>query len=73
MKEKTECEITAAKYHALQTKYHATKILHTEADNKGRRGHQYDDTTDHLISACQYWQKNNSVFNYTLPYASEYE
>jgi hypothetical protein len=44
----------------------------TEADGKGRLGQQYDETKDRLISACQYWQKNNSVLNYTLPYASEY-
>jgi hypothetical protein len=62
LKAETEREITAAKDRALQTKYHPTKILQTEADSKGRRGQQYDETTDHLISAGQYWLKN-SVLN----------
>lgn len=51
LKAETECEITAAKDQALQTKHHATKILQTEADSKGRLGQQCDETKDHLISA----------------------
>jgi len=34
--------MTVAKDQALQTKHHATKILQTQADSKGRPGQQYD-------------------------------
>ena len=36
LKGETESEITAAQYEAIQTKYHATKILQTERDSKCR-------------------------------------
>jgi len=36
LKGETESEITRAQGQALQTKYHATKILQTETDNKCR-------------------------------------
>ena len=36
MKGQIESEITAAQDWALQTKYHATKILQTETDSKCR-------------------------------------
>jgi hypothetical protein len=36
MKAETESEIVAAEDQALQTKYHATKILQTETDSKCR-------------------------------------
>jgi hypothetical protein len=36
LKAETKSEIVAAQDQALQTKYHATKILHTETDSKCR-------------------------------------
>jgi hypothetical protein len=42
----------AAHDQALQTKYYATKILNTEKDSKCRLCHQFDETIDHIISAC---------------------
>jgi len=52
LKAETESEIVAAQDQALQTKYYATKILNTETDNKCRLGQQFDETIDHIISAC---------------------
>jgi hypothetical protein len=40
------------KEQALQTKYHATKILQTEKDSKCRLCHQVEETADHIMSAC---------------------
>jgi len=37
---------------ALQTNYYATKILNTETDSKCRLCQQFDQTIDHIISAC---------------------
>ena len=34
------------------TKYYATKILNTETDRKCRLCQQFDETIDHIISAC---------------------
>jgi hypothetical protein len=42
----------AAQDQTLQTKYYATKILNTKTDNKCRLCHQFDETIDHIISAC---------------------
>jgi hypothetical protein len=52
LKAETESEIVAAQDQALQTKYYATKILNTETDSKCRLCHQFDETIDHIISAC---------------------
>jgi len=48
----TESEIVAAQDQALQTKYYATKILNTETSSKCRLCQQFDETIDHIISAC---------------------
>ena len=48
----TESEIVAAQDQALQTKYYATKILKTETDSKCRLCQKFDETIDHIISAC---------------------
>jgi hypothetical protein len=48
----TKSEIVAKQDQALQTKYHATKILQTEKDSNCRLCHQFEETVDHLISAC---------------------
>jgi len=76
LKAETEREIVAAQDQALQTKYYATKILNTETDSKSRLCQQFDETTDHIISACpilakeQYTKKHDSVcvHNYTSAY-----
>jgi hypothetical protein len=52
LKAETESEIVVAQDQALQTKYHATKILQTETDSKCRLCHQFEETVDHIISAC---------------------
>jgi hypothetical protein len=50
--ERRNNEIIAAQNQALQTKYHATRILQTETDNKCRLCQQSDETVEHIISAC---------------------
>jgi len=68
LKAETESEIVAAQDQALQTKYYATKILNTETDSKCRLCQQFDETVDHIISACpilaeeQYIKRHDSVF-----------
>jgi hypothetical protein len=42
----------AAQDQALQTKYHATKLLNTQTGSKCRVCQQCDETIDHIISAC---------------------
>jgi flagellar biosynthesis chaperone FliJ len=67
LKAETESEIVAAEDKALQTKYYATKILNTETDSKCRICQQFDETIDHIISACsilakeQYIQRHDRV------------
>jgi hypothetical protein len=51
LKAETESEIVAAQDQALNTKYYATKILHTETDSKCRLCQQPDETTGHTIPA----------------------
>jgi hypothetical protein len=68
MKEETESEIIATKDQALQTKYHATKILQTEMLSKCRLCHQSDETVEHIIAACTilvkqpYIKRDNRVY-----------
>jgi hypothetical protein len=75
LKGETESEIIAPQYEALQTKYHATKILQTERDSKRRLCKQFDETLNTSYQHTQYWQKNNTqrhekcVLNYTVTYA----
>jgi hypothetical protein len=52
LKAETESEIVAAQAQALHTKYYATKILNTETDGKCRLCQQFDETIDHIKSAC---------------------
>jgi hypothetical protein len=72
LKGETESEIIAAQNQALQTKYHATKILQTETDNKCRLCQQSDKTA---VSACLVLAKEQytsdmrkCVWNYTVIY-----
>ena len=51
----------AAQDQALQTKYYATKILSTETDSKCRLCQQFDETTDHIISACPILAKEQCI------------
>jgi hypothetical protein len=57
----------AAQDQAFQTKYYATKILGTERDSKCRLCQQFDETIDHIISACpvlakeQYTKRHDRV------------
>jgi len=52
LKAETESEIVAPQDQAIQTKYYATKILNIETDGKCRLCQQFDETVDHIISAC---------------------
>ena len=61
LKAETESEIVAAQDQALQTKYYATKILNTETDSKCRLCHQFDETIDHIISACPILAKEQYI------------
>ena len=74
LKAETECEIIPAQDQELQTKHCASKILQTKTDGKCRLCQQFQETTDHIISACQVlereqYKRHDSVFNYTLTYA----
>jgi phospholipid N-methyltransferase len=57
----------AAQDQALHKKYYATKILNTKTDSKCRLCQQFDETIDHIISACpilakeQYIKRNDRV------------
>jgi len=51
----------AAQDQALQTKYYATKILNTETDCKCRLYQQFDETIDHIISACPILAKEEYI------------
>ena len=67
LKAETESEIVAAQDQALWTKHYATKILSTGTDNKCRLCQQFDETIDHIISACpilakeQYTKRHDRV------------
>jgi len=52
LKAETESEMVAAQDQALQTKYYGTKILNTETDSKCRLCQKFDETIDHIITAC---------------------
>jgi len=62
-----ENEIIAAQDQALQTKYHATKILQTETESKCRFCKQFDEAVQHIISTCpvlaeeQYIKRHDTV------------
>ena len=72
LKAETESEIVVAQDEALQTKYSATKILSTETDSKCRLYQQFDETIDHIITACptlakeQYTKRHDRVCPTTL-------
>ena len=61
LKTETESEIVAAQDQALQTKYYAANILNTETDSKCRLFQQFDDTIDHIISACPIMAKEKYI------------
>jgi len=49
LKGHAKSEITEVHDQALQTKYHATKILQTETDSKCRICKQFEETVEHII------------------------
>ena len=61
LKAETESEIVAAQDQALQTQYYATKILNRETDSKCRLCQQFDETIDHIISACPMLAKQQYI------------
>jgi len=61
VKTETESEIVAAQDQVLKTKYYATKILNTETDSKCRLCQQFDETVDHITSACPILAKEQYI------------
>jgi hypothetical protein len=61
LKVETENEIVAEQDQALNTKYYATKLLHTEMDGKCRLCQQHDVAIDHITSACPILAKEQYV------------
>ena len=61
LKTETESEIVAAQDQAVQTKYYATKILNAETDSKCRLCQLFDETIDHIISACPILAKEQYI------------
>jgi hypothetical protein len=61
LKAETESEIVAAQDQAIQTKYYATKVVNTETDSKCRLCQQFDETIDHIISACPMLAKEQYI------------
>ena len=51
----------AAQDQALQTKYYATKILNKETDSKCKLCQKFDETIDHIISACPILTKEQYI------------
>jgi len=64
LKGETKGEITAVHDRALRTKYHATKILQKETDGKCRICKQFDETVEHIISACPILAKEQYIKRY---------
>jgi len=61
LKAETETEIVAAQDQAIQTKYYVTKILNTETDSKCKLCQKFDETVDHIISACPILAKEEYI------------
>ena len=61
LKTETESEIVATQDKVLQTKYYATQILNMETDSKCRLCQQFDETIDHIISACPILAKEQYI------------
>jgi len=61
LKAETESEMVAAQEQAIQTKYYATKILNSETDSKCRLCQQFDETIEHIISACPILAKEQYI------------
>ena len=61
LKAETESETVATQDQALQTKYYATKILNIETDSKCRLCQQFNETIDHIISACRILAKEQYI------------
>jgi len=61
LKAENESEIVVARDQALQTKYYTTKILNTETDSKCRLCQPFDETIDHIISACPILAKEQYI------------
>jgi len=51
----------AAQDQVLQTKYYVTKILNTETDSKCRLCQQFDETINHIVSACPILAKERYI------------
>jgi len=56
--------VIAAQDQALRTKYHAIKILQTVTGSKCGLCKQFDDTVEHIISACPILAKEQYIKRY---------
>jgi len=61
LKAKTESETAAGQDPVIKTKYYPTKILNTETDSKCKLRQQFDETIDHIISACPILAKEQYI------------
>jgi len=61
LKGETESETIAAQDQALQTKYRTTQILKTEKYSKCRFCEQFEDTVEHILSACPILAKEQCI------------
>ena len=61
LKSENESEIVAAQDQSLKTEYFATKLLNTETDSKCRLCQQFDETIDHIMSACPILAKEQYI------------
>jgi hypothetical protein len=61
LKAETGSEIVAAQDQALQTKYHATKILQTEKESQYRLCHQFEEPVGHIMSTCPISAKEQDI------------
>jgi len=59
IKGETESTIVAAQDQAISTNYFKNKILKEETESKCWLYKQYEETIDHLISGCPFWQRTN--------------
>ena len=60
----TESEIVEALDQVLQTKYYTTKTLNTETDSKCRLCQKFDETINHIVSACPILTKEKYIKRY---------
>jgi hypothetical protein len=61
LRTETESKVTAAQDQASQTKYHSKELLQRVTDCKCRLCQQFDETVDHVSSACPILAKEQCI------------